>query len=378
MRVCYPFVGDSIGGAQLSTLTLVRHLPPDIEPVIAVHTDGPLIKHLVKLDIPYSLLPVASIAGQRKNALGQLSALAQITPKVMRFLRDQKIDLVHTQDGRMHISWWPAARLLSVPHLWHQRTRYAASRLLDFMIERTRNIVAISETARKSLPDGPRKRALLVHNPVAVSSVDSDTKKTRAAILNELASGPEHSFDNPVLIASVGNLRAVKQPMLQAETVIAVAKRVGRPVCLVLFGEDRECWISRMRAVISESGTNVALVEMGFRHPVEEWLAGCDVLLAASDGDAFGRTLVEAMGVGVPVVAADAAGHTEIVSNQENGILAEAGSVAGLADGICKILDDKPLRTRMINAGRIRAGDFSPEKHVAQIVKLYGALNSHG
>lgn len=371
--MCYPFVGDSVGGAQLSVLTLVNHLPRHIGATIVLHEEGPLSGLLRGDGVDFTPLPLADIAGRHPAPARQILALARSVPAVARFLRRNRIDIVHTQDGRMHASWGLAARLCGVKHVWHQRSLYAPSRLQDHVIRHAGRVIANSRAAAQSLPAGQRERAVVLPNPVEPSASRPAVRDFRADIL--AAAGCEAS-SRPLVIASVGNLREVKRPLLQAETAAEAARLAGRPVVLALLGEDREEWVPRMRDFLQRSGQPSRLACLGFRHPVSDWLAACDVLLAASGGDAFGRSLVEAMASGVPVVAAAAGGHVEIVTDGKDGLLTEDGSATAMANAIARIAKDAALRTRLIAGGRERAAAFAPQAHAAAMSEIYHGLVS--
>ena len=70
-----------------------------------------------------------------------------------------------------------------------------------------------------------------------------------------------------------------------------------------------------------------------------------DVIVHASDHEPFGIVVIEAMALGKPVVAGDAAGPTEIITDGVNGLLTPYGDAAALAQrrlplpgaaGICR------------------------------------------
>jgi glycosyltransferase involved in cell wall biosynthesis len=366
LRVCFPFVGDTVGGAQMSTLSLIGALPQEIEPVVVTHGEGPLSQLLAGRTIEVRRLPLSVLAGRQPSPLSQLRAMVAVTPALLRFLKQNSVGVVHTQDGRTHASWWLAARLAGVPQVWHQRSRFSASKLFNFMIKRVAAVIANSEMALASLPPGVE--STVIYNPV---DTPSDTLPDhRADILG--AAG----IADAAIIAAIGNLRAVKQPGLLVEAVSVCSALTDRPLVLALFGEDREAWVPRMAAVLKATDGRARLVHMGFLHPIEPWLKSCDVLAATSNGDAFGRTLVEAMGVGVPVVAVDAGGHREIVTDRENGLLVTDDDAPALARAMAEVLGDKALRQRLTEAGRERAQDFAPSLHAAQIVSVYHAVHA--
>ncbi|MHB8330329.1 MAG: glycosyltransferase [Acidimicrobiales bacterium] len=82
-----------------------------------------------------------------------------------------------------------------------------------------------------------------------------------------------------------------------------------------------------------------------------------DVFVCASDHEGFCVPLVEAMHLGVPVVAYDAAAVGETVGS--GGLVLSDKSPVALATAVHRVLSDAPLRDRLIGAGRARARYFS-------------------
>ena len=70
--------------------------------------------------------------------------------------------------------------------------------------------------------------------------------------------------------------------------------------------------------------------------------SAADVFVAPSRMDAFGKTLVEAMSCGTPVVCFDATGPKDIVEHQVNGYRAKPFNPQDLAHGIQWVLDQPP------------------------------------
>lgn len=341
-----------------------------------VHQDSPIGDFLSAQDIPFQFLQVPAIAGQKPSPLRQIAALAQTVPRLVSFLRSEQIDIVHTQDGRMHVTWGAAAAFARVPHIWHQRSPYAPSRLVDAVIRHSSMIIAISKTAHDSLPEANRKKTKIIYNPISLPKHAETPEKARASIIRAAQNCGIKLNNDTVIIASVGNLRDVKQPLLLAETVGHMAGKSHRQILLAVFGEDRESWLPRMREVLTAARGQPALVHFGFRHPIEDWLPGCNLLLATSKGDAFGRALVEAMAVDVPVVAIDAGGHGEIITDGINGLLVPDSDPSKLADAAWWVLTKETFHDRLIVAGRQRAADFNPEKHAKSMMQVYGEIKT--
>jgi glycosyltransferase involved in cell wall biosynthesis len=111
-----------------------------------------------------------------------------------------------------------------------------------------------------------------------------------------------------------------------------------------------------------------------YREDIERLFAAADVYVHPAEAEAFGRTVVEALAAGLPVIAADDAGPAEIVEHEVNGLLVPAHDVTALEAAVRRLVGDAELRRRLGAAARERAKAFSAEAHVAQVEGLYTEL----
>jgi len=88
-----------------------------------------------------------------------------------------------------------------------------------------------------------------------------------------------------------------------------------------------------------------------------EFYRDADVLINPSFSESFGRSLIEAMACGVPVVASRVGGMPEIVEDRRTGLLVESGDVEGLARAIEELLGDASRRRAMGAAGSRRVAE---------------------
>jgi phosphatidyl-myo-inositol alpha-mannosyltransferase len=91
-------------------------------------------------------------------------------------------------------------------------------------------------------------------------------------------------------------------------------------------------------------------------------------------GESFGVVLLEAMAAGTPVVASDIAGYRDVARGDREAVLVPAGDVAGLTNGLRRVLDDPSLAARLVEAGTARAASFSMERLAARYGDLYESL----
>lgn len=88
--------------------------------------------------------------------------------------------------------------------------------------------------------------------------------------------------------------------------------------------------------------------------------------------ESFGIILLEAMACGVPVVASDIPGYRYVVREGVEGLLVPPGDAEALASSIAALVTDEGLRSRLAEAGRRRAEEYSWEKLVTSVEEAYG------
>jgi glycosyltransferase involved in cell wall biosynthesis len=86
-------------------------------------------------------------------------------------------------------------------------------------------------------------------------------------------------------------------------------------------------------------------------------------------------SVIEAMSCGIPCVAFDCdSGPSEIISNGVDGILVPQGDVQGLADGICRLIDDTELRRQMGEKARRKVEKYSQNSIMTRWERLFERL----
>jgi len=96
-----------------------------------------------------------------------------------------------------------------------------------------------------------------------------------------------------------------------------------------------------------------------------------DIFVLPSLFEPFGIVLLEAMASGVPVVASRIGGIAEVVQDGETGLLVPPGNSQALAEALGRLISDPSLRSRMGEAGRLRAAAYSWDILLPRILKVY-------
>lgn len=93
---------------------------------------------------------------------------------------------------------------------------------------------------------------------------------------------------------------------------------------------------------------------LGWRTDQAALLAACDALVCPSRHEPLGNVVIEAFSAARPVVAADAAGPTELIRSGADGLLVSREDPRALADAVGHLLEDPALAFRLAAAGRAR------------------------
>lgn len=130
---------------------------------------------------------------------------------------------------------------------------------------------------------------------------------------------------------------------------------------------------------IEDAQTVSGLSFLGERDDVREILSLTDIYVLPSWREGTPRSVLEAMSMQRPVVAADVPGSRQTVLDGETGFLVPLRDARALAGAVKKLIDNKELRLKMGEAGRRLAIDeFSDEVVVEKIMALYGEVAGDG
>jgi glycosyltransferase involved in cell wall biosynthesis len=118
---------------------------------------------------------------------------------------------------------------------------------------------------------------------------------------------------------------------------------------------------------------------LGERRDIPEILAAVDLLLAPSLEEPFGRTIIEAMAMRVPVVATRNGGPSEIIKGGVDGLLLPPRWPDEWARAILQLVESPELRREFGAKGREKVlSQFGRAMHVERFVEVYERLLAGG
>jgi len=162
-------------------------------------------------------------------------------------------------------------------------------------------------------------------------------------------------------------------PAREEQTVV-LELRVGDHVLAtlntVLEPEQEDAATELAREVVAGLGSPVEL--LGHREDVPEILAAADVFAFPSLWEGLGGALIEAMALGLPIVASDVPAIREVVDEGANARLVPPADPPALAEALARLLGDARLRSSYGERSReIFLERFTLERSAEAMLALY-------
>lgn len=244
-----------------------------------------------------------------------------------------------------------------------------ASRLLYRGIEQvlapaSGALVAVSEFERSNatrvLRGATKRFRLIRHGVPPCAEVEPDRELLR------------FKEDAP-LAGVVSVLRPEKDPLTAVRAAALLMTRGAMPGRLAIVGNG---WLEgEVRAEIERLGVADRVRWFPFRGSMASYLRALDLLVLPSLWEALGLGPIEAMGCGVPVLAAAVGGLPEVVDHGVTGRLFEPGDPEALARDFGEMMASADLRARMGEAGRGEAASrFALDRMVGETERIYEEL----
>ena len=347
------------GGAGWSMYYLLKYLDRRaIEPVVAVPSRGIFGARFEELGVPVHVIrrlhdrtnqlrwkgggrPAAGLS----YALNSFDSVLLI-PELARLIRRERIALVYCNNMMVKPIGVLASWLTGVPCVLHARNLHERRARVWFYGKLARFRVVKRVIANSAASAEPYRRH--VPNKVSVIHNGIDFADYRSEVVPHGEFRVRHHIGPAdVVVGFTGWLiprkgieqliRAAAQVLIDRPKVLFVA--VGR----VPVGNPTD-YLAGYQALVRELGIAERFRFAGFLEDVRGAVMDFDLLVLPSLQEPFGRSIIEAMALGTPVVASRVGGIPEIIRHEQNGLLVPPGDVEALAAAITALVDDPERR----------------------------------
>ena len=348
----------NVGGVERGVVELAERLRARGDRMTVVSSGGGLVPRLEACGATHVTLPV-----HRKSPL----TIARLIPVLARLIQDQQIDVVHAR-SRMPawIGYW-AARHAQRPFVTTCHGFYSPHPVSHIMGWGRLVIVPSQVVGRYAIDyfGVPAERLRVIPRGVDL-----------AAFPFRGAGGREGREPNePYRLGLVGRLTTLKGHEVAIRALGQLRHRgaAARLICIGDSPRDTAALRARLQHLAASLGVADAVEWLGIRQDVPACLAQLDALLAPSIyPESFGRSLIEAQAVGVPVIASRLGAFPELVQHERTGLLVSPNQPMLLADAVQRLIQEPQLSSQMAQAARQRVEqEYDLERMVERTRAVY-------
>lgn len=359
-----------IGGAEISIISLVKHLDRDsFHPIIVCYEDGPFVDKVRSSGVEIHQF-------QRKSVFSNISIIFRL----IQLIRKNEINLVHVNSFDIRAGL--AAYFTTTPLIGHLRVIFPFTWIDYLFVTLATGVISVSNTAAdmflKKYPSAKGKFSIIPNAVVQPLTLpDSGLRK-------------EFSIpDDSVLIGVVGRIDSWKGYEYFIQAIPNVLKKYPNTFFCVIGGVsvgyvEGEQYLQYLKELKIKLNLNEQLFFTGFRDNILSVIRELNILVIPSveivknnqiSTEGFGRVAVEAMMVKTPVIASRVGGLPEIIDNEINGLLISQKSPEAISESIIKILDDPDTTETMVNNAYQKYLDhYTIDRHVTNIQNFYKSL----
>ncbi len=344
---------QALGGAELSLLEVMARLDRSrFESVMLAIGEGALSAKAVSLGAKVLRFPVPpGLADWKRDADISPAVLGAAATSVVRLVapfRRLLPAVVYTHSQKAHLLGGLAGRMAGMPVVWHAREIFehrdlkkAGSGLYRCIPDR---ILCVSQAVARQY-SGLRGKVRVVPN-----GIDADMVRRLAGRRRGRQKDPGSPLVGMASRIAPGKGQHV---FIEAASYIAAAHPTARFLIVggPLFGE--EGYLQKLRQQAESLGLENKVIFTGHLVNPLPAMSELNVLVHCPVvPEGFGRSVAEAMALGVPVVSVRSGGIPELIDDGASGLLAEPGDLRGLATAVVRLLSDKALAGRMAMAAR--------------------------
>ncbi|MGQ0735692.1 MAG: glycosyltransferase family 4 protein [Acidobacteriota bacterium] len=298
-------------------------------------------------------------------------------PALLGVLRRKQADLVHmhgygaTTFGRL------CAWRLGIPSVLHEHANHTSTPWFQQVADRilaphTDLAIAVSAstaefTIRARLMPAERTKVVYLGSPL------DEFARIRSRDERQAARASLGIDEDTIAVGTVTRLMPSKgNEYLVAATPEIVRRHARARVFIVGEGELQEPLEAQARAL----GLGDRLTFVGFRRDVADVLAAFDVLVFPSLWEGTPLTAFEALAAGKPIVATDADGLLDILTDRHDALVVPKRDAQALAAGVGELIDDEGLAARLSHAASRTGAKYDIGAFVRKMERLYEILHA--
>jgi glycosyltransferase involved in cell wall biosynthesis len=342
--VAYILTPITFGGSERVSLNFLKNVDRkkfEIYPILFIRPwekEQFFSRELRKYDFRYFTVPVALT--QFADPLRVL----RVAYRTFILLKRLRPDLVHSHGYFASICSLPTARLIGIPgistchgFISTDKKLKIYNKLEKISLKISKKIIAVSDNIKDELIISGINpaRITLIQNAVNCFFDISELTYHRHKKRKFLKIDPYE-----LVIGYVGRLSAEKGLRFLIQAVESIFKK-NRFIKLIILGEGPEH--ESLERLVKAIGLQDNIIFLGFQGKVEEWIPAFDIFVLPSISEGTPMSLLEAMSIGLPVIASSVGGVPSIIEHRNNGYLVPPGDFSSISKGIESLWQNQEL-----------------------------------
>lgn len=301
--------------------------------------------------------------------------------EIIKYLKKQKVDIIHTHSSKAGIIHRLAARLAGVPviihtvHGWSFNYRMNPlirffyiflEKLADSVTDKLITVTMLDTDKGLRHRIGNPAKYLTIHSSIDIGKYRKPDKPV-SDIRAELG-----ILDNELVIGTVSRMDQQKAPI----EFMKVAKAINSeyPEIKFLFVGDGDLRNSVEKFII-DNGLQDKVILTGTRSDINNMLAVMDIFILTSLWEGLPRVFSQAMAAGLPIVATRVDGAPEAVIEGKNGFLVDPGDTLSMKEKLQILIEDENKRIAMAEYGNKHVlPDFDVKNMISDLEQLYDSF----
>jgi glycosyltransferase involved in cell wall biosynthesis len=370
------------GERSLATLVLEQQRRGRLRPIVIAPAPGPLVDLLRNAGVEVRVqrfgywLKWTERRFDRTLAVATLVHFVMISLQLSRSLRRENPALVYTNTLASPFGGI-LALFLRTPHVWH-----------------IREFTNLATTGKFRL--GPKFTLWMLRalTSAAIFNSQAVAKHYREALngvaLHTIYNGFDFPSPNEVEAAASRHQRCVELTAMPTVTFIGFADKVknfqlaldaldvlvrdGKQIHFSFVGGGDPAYLAQLDDSVRRLGLTDFVEFSGFSTDLTPTYHKAALVGMTSTAEGFGRSLVEALALGIPAIAVNGGGLPEIVEDEKNGLLVPLGGPVAFAHAVVRILGDKRLYLELSKNAVVDARErFSKQRYVDEVENVFAA-----
>lgn len=295
--------------------------------------------------------------------------------RIKQLITDEQFDIIHCHEmkGRLYALLCVYKRkniLITTHHNWIKNNFVTSlfETFDAFYIRFFSRIIAVSYEVKNMLVKTMISSEKI---EVIINGIDTDhfkiNKDYRVKIRKELSVA-----DNIKLVGSFGRISCEKGHIYFVKAAIEVLKKYPNTKFLILGNGPQE---EEIKKYVLEQEASESIFILDFKGNIKEYYSALDIFVLPSMIEGTPMALIEAMSMGIPVVATKVGGVGKIIIHQKNGLLVPPKDTKELSGAIIRLLNDEEMsRFLSSNASETAASSYSAKRMAMEYSNVYSKM----